>query len=414
MVERSEFSRVVESIGVDVAISPRRMTASAVLRFIRAGSVVNAAVLDKSAGEVLEFEVKGGCPVCGQTLAQVDFPEGAIVGALVRGDKVQIRRWPHGTGRGRCRRRLHSSQSRSRRGKAVRPSFRTMNLRFVSYLMAVVIVVVGVGIFVSAGVSAIYGDSDLVALLISGAICLGIGLPLYYLTREAKRAYIGFREGFLGVSGSWIVAMFFGSIPFILTGVFGPLDAFFETMSGFTTTGASVLTDYEQGHGIMFWRSLTHWYGGMGIVVLFIAAAPAVGEGGHPSLRGGGSRPQHRAAHASSARYRQEPLVHLRRSHCARGACPHGRWTGALQRRDAFLRDHGHRRVLNGSGFHCRVRQLVGGAGDSGIHVPGRWQLRFVLRPACEAALGHLARPRVPGLRWHSSRSRSFSSRRAS
>ena len=60
------------------------------LAAIRAGSVVNAAVLDKSAGEVLEFEVKGGCPVCGQTLAQVDFPEGAIVGALVRGEKVQI------------------------------------------------------------------------------------------------------------------------------------------------------------------------------------------------------------------------------------------------------------------------------------------------------------------------------------
>jgi trk system potassium uptake protein TrkA len=90
VVERSEFSRVVESIGVDVAISPRRMTASAVLRFIRAGSVVNAAVLDKSAGEVLEFEVKAGCPVCGQTLAQLDFPAGAIVGALVRSEKVLI------------------------------------------------------------------------------------------------------------------------------------------------------------------------------------------------------------------------------------------------------------------------------------------------------------------------------------
>lgn len=154
-----------------------------------------------------------------------------------------------------------------------------MNLRFVSYLMAVVIVVVGVGIFVSAGISAIYGDSDLVGLLISGAICLAVGMPLYFWTREAKRAYIGFREGFLGVSGSWIVAMLFGSLPFVFTGVFGPLDAFFETMSGFTTTGASVLTDYDQGHGIMFWRSLTHWYGGMGIVVLFIALLPPSGRG---------------------------------------------------------------------------------------------------------------------------------------
>jgi trk system potassium uptake protein TrkA len=90
IVERSEFSRVVESIGVDVAISPRRMTASAILRFVRAGTVVSAAVLDKSAGEVLEFEVKAACPVCGRRLADVEFPEGAIVGALVRGDKVTI------------------------------------------------------------------------------------------------------------------------------------------------------------------------------------------------------------------------------------------------------------------------------------------------------------------------------------
>jgi trk system potassium uptake protein TrkA len=90
IVERSEFSRVVESVGVDVAISPRRMTASAVLRFVRAGVVVSAAVLDKSAGEILEFDVKAACPVCGRRLADVDFPDGAIVGALVRGDKVSI------------------------------------------------------------------------------------------------------------------------------------------------------------------------------------------------------------------------------------------------------------------------------------------------------------------------------------
>lgn len=90
IVERSEFSRVVESIGVDVAISPRRMTASAILRFVRAGTVVSAAVLDKPAGEVLEFEVKAACPVCGRRLADLDFPDGALVGALVRGDKVSV------------------------------------------------------------------------------------------------------------------------------------------------------------------------------------------------------------------------------------------------------------------------------------------------------------------------------------
>ncbi|MBN1320135.1 MAG: Trk system potassium transporter TrkA [Thermoleophilia bacterium] len=90
VVERSEFSRVVESVGVDVALSPRRMTASAILRFIRAGSVVSGAVLDKSAGEALEFLVKDSCPVCSKKLAEIDFPNGAIVGAVVRGDEVRI------------------------------------------------------------------------------------------------------------------------------------------------------------------------------------------------------------------------------------------------------------------------------------------------------------------------------------
>jgi trk/ktr system potassium uptake protein len=154
-----------------------------------------------------------------------------------------------------------------------------MNLRFVGFLASVVLVALGAGILVSAGVSAIYGDSDLVALIISGVVCFVIGVPLYLLTRSASRAYIGFREGFVAVLVAWLVALVFGALPYIVVGLFSPIDALFESMSGFTTTGASVLTDYDQPHGIMFWRSLTHWYGGMGIVVLFIALLPAVGGG---------------------------------------------------------------------------------------------------------------------------------------
>jgi trk system potassium uptake protein TrkA len=90
IVERTEFSRVVESVGVDVAISPRRMTASAILRFIRSGRVLSAAVLDKAAGEVLEFEVGPTSPICGQRLADVHFPRGAVIGALVSGSEVHI------------------------------------------------------------------------------------------------------------------------------------------------------------------------------------------------------------------------------------------------------------------------------------------------------------------------------------
>lgn len=154
-----------------------------------------------------------------------------------------------------------------------------MNFRFVGHLLGVVILVVGAGILVSAGVSAIYGDGDLSALLISGGIALVCGLPIYFATRVPSRTNIGYREGFLAVGLGWIIAMVFGSIPYMIHGLFGPLDALFESMSGFTTTGASVLVDYDQPHGLMFWRSLSQWLGGMGIIVLFIAVLRPLGAG---------------------------------------------------------------------------------------------------------------------------------------
>lgn len=154
-----------------------------------------------------------------------------------------------------------------------------MNLRFIGYLTALVGIALGAGILVSSGVSAIYGDSDMVALLVVGVIYLVLGAALFLFSRSAAKAYIGFREGFLAVVAAWIAATIFGGLPYMVLGIFGPVDAFFESMSGFTTTGASVLTDYDQPHGIMFWRSLTHWYGGMGIVVLVLAFLPSVGGG---------------------------------------------------------------------------------------------------------------------------------------
>jgi len=71
----------------------------------------------------------------------------------------------------------------------------------------------------------------------------------------------------------------FGAVPYLAYGLFGPVDALFESMSGFSTTGASVLNDFDQPHGLMFWRSLTQWYGGVGIVVLFIAVLRPLGAG---------------------------------------------------------------------------------------------------------------------------------------
>lgn len=125
------------------------------------------------------------------------------------------------------------------------------------------------------------GMSEFYAILISGLLTFFIGLFTFVYTRKATKNTTK-KEGYLIVSLSWIVISIFGSLPFYLSGYFGSYtNAFFETMSGFTTTGATILNDIEAvPHGLLFWRSLTQWIGGMGIIVLSLAILPLLGIGG--------------------------------------------------------------------------------------------------------------------------------------
>ncbi|UCG53833.1 MAG: TrkH family potassium uptake protein [Candidatus Latescibacterota bacterium] len=125
-----------------------------------------------------------------------------------------------------------------------------------------------------------YGDGDYQALLISAGITLVFGFVTYKVTRFAQD--LRPKEGFAIVTFGWLSFSLFGCLPFLLSGAIPSFtDAFFETMSGFTTTGASILSDIEElPHGILFWRSLTHWIGGMGIIVLSLAILPFLGIGG--------------------------------------------------------------------------------------------------------------------------------------
>jgi len=126
------------------------------------------------------------------------------------------------------------------------------------------------------------GSSDLLDLGASLAAGLAVSGVLFCLGRDAKALDLGPREAFAVVSLSWILCSAIGALPFYLHGsVSTYTDAFFEAMSGFTTTGASVLTNIEANpRGILFWRSLTHWLGGMGIIVLSLAILPFLGVGG--------------------------------------------------------------------------------------------------------------------------------------
>ncbi|RMH16945.1 MAG: TrkH family potassium uptake protein [Acidobacteria bacterium] len=149
-------------------------------------------------------------------------------------------------------------------------------LRFVGRLL----LILAVAVTLPAVVAAIYGEWDAAGAFLSTALATGAcGAVLALLGRGGGHLYR--REGILIVVGGWALASLFGALPYLLTGtVSSPIDALFESASGFTTTGASILTDIEAaGRGILFWRSFTQWLGGMGIIVLFVALLPELGAG---------------------------------------------------------------------------------------------------------------------------------------
>ena len=128
----------------------------------------------------------------------------------------------------------------------------------------------------------LYYHEDWTSILISGLITLSFGLLLWLPSREYANKELRKRDGYLIVTLGWLVMSFFGTLPYILSGSIPYYtDAFFETISGFTTTGASILNNIEEiPKGILFWRSLTQWIGGMGIIVLTVAILPILGIGG--------------------------------------------------------------------------------------------------------------------------------------
>ncbi len=128
-----------------------------------------------------------------------------------------------------------------------------------------------------------YRDGSAIPLLLSMVISVGCGLGLHLIFKKPKTPYISPKEGMAIVALGWSAIGFFGAFPFYFAGgeFTGFTDALFESVSGFTTTGASILTDIEGvSKGILFWRSFIQWLGGMGIIVLSLAILPFLGVGG--------------------------------------------------------------------------------------------------------------------------------------
>jgi len=158
-----------------------------------------------------------------------------------------------------------------------------INFKVVGYILGVLLIIEAFFMLLSVSVSLMYGEPDYKYLLFSSFIALAIGLLLFFIFKTSDKN-LGKREGYIIVSLGWIVFSIFGAIPFYISrAIPSYTDAFFETMSGFTTTGASILRpeDYNLiSHGLMFWRSLIQWLGGMGIIVLSLSILPILGIGG--------------------------------------------------------------------------------------------------------------------------------------
>lgn len=156
-----------------------------------------------------------------------------------------------------------------------------LNFKIIAHLMGLLFVVNGGFMLLSATVSWYYKDGVLNQMLFAGSVALGLGGLIMLLTKNYRKE-IQKREGYIIVAFGWIFMALIGTLPYLFTGAIANFtDAFFETMSGYTTTGASILSNIEAvPKGVLFWRSITHWIGGMGIIVLAIAILPLLGIGG--------------------------------------------------------------------------------------------------------------------------------------
>jgi trk system potassium uptake protein TrkH len=150
--------------------------------------------------------------------------------------------------------------------------------------VGLIVAAVGVAMAISGAVGLLYGGADAGPLFASAAIAIVSGLTANRLTM--RPANLTIRESYLIVGLAWLAAAAFGALPYFLAGIASPLDAFFESISGFTTTGASIFSDPESlPRGILFWRDFSQWLGGMGIIVLVVAVLPFLGVGGMQLFR---------------------------------------------------------------------------------------------------------------------------------
>ncbi|WP_242009244.1 TrkH family potassium uptake protein [Robertkochia solimangrovi] len=156
-----------------------------------------------------------------------------------------------------------------------------LNTKIILHLMGLLLLFNGGFMLLAALISGIYNDGATLEISFAGILTLFLGVLMMFATRDHTKE-LKKRDGYMIVTLGWVVMSLSGMLPYLFTGAIPQVtNAFFETMSGYTTTGASILNDIEiLPEGVLFWRSTTHWIGGMGIIVLAIAILPLLGIGG--------------------------------------------------------------------------------------------------------------------------------------
>lgn len=161
-----------------------------------------------------------------------------------------------------------------------------INYRLILKILGALLWIEATAMLIPLGISLGYGEGDATAFLISIGITVAIGSLFFFQYTNSERKSLGKRDGFMVVALCWVLFSLLGSLPYLLSGSVDNMpDAFFETMSGITGTGASIIDDVEVlPHGILFWRSLTQWIGGLGIILFTLAVLPLLNSGGSMQL----------------------------------------------------------------------------------------------------------------------------------
>ncbi len=157
-----------------------------------------------------------------------------------------------------------------------------MNGRLIAYLLSILVLVLGLCMVLPVLVSLWYGEPSARQLFLAAILTGSLGLAMRAVSGRPDDRYLSHRDGVAIVTGGWVLAGLVSTLPYLLAGAIPSFtDAFFESVSGFTTTGSSIFSTVEGlPRGVLFWRSLTQWLGGMGIIVLSIAILPFLGIGG--------------------------------------------------------------------------------------------------------------------------------------